>query len=395
MVRWLFLVLSLSAVGQDLGDLHRRLATIEEVSGNAVGYAGTPGAFYLLSLEYLQRGGPKDFQALLRDGDPVARSMGLVCLAQSESEQSKELLLTQLEDAARVLCYPGGCVGSTVSVGSLALELLLNPGYLGNVQPALLPKEAIPGLCLEILARDACSDLHRDAGYRLQQLEGLRLDLVALAEAAPGLKSWQLIKAVGRLQPTEVTRNFLSRSLVDRQLSWKCRQAAASALTRDGSDAARELLIAQQAWLDSIEPGAGSAFVAESALCAQVQGHWDPIHAVRTWKEMEEREDALIAAMACSHPSVFRHLRGAFSLAIVDSHKNVRDALIQGLHSLVEELDTCAQEWNSWATLPYEIQACLRDRADKIGTANCQELLDAIDLHLQSRMHSEDAQEPR
>ena len=75
----LVLVPSLAVAGdeQALADVLRKLAALERVDGSALGYAGSPGPFFLLSRTLLEQGDAEVFEKLAADGRPVTRAMGL------------------------------------------------------------------------------------------------------------------------------------------------------------------------------------------------------------------------------------------------------------------------------------------------------------------------------
>ena len=67
---------------RDWDDLVAELRSLDCVSGFAVGYAGAPGEFFMLSKPIIRAGAEEGFRRLLTDEHAVVRCMGLLALAQ-------------------------------------------------------------------------------------------------------------------------------------------------------------------------------------------------------------------------------------------------------------------------------------------------------------------------
>jgi hypothetical protein len=101
------------------------------VTSRTPGWGSRPGEFYLLSEEMLRYGSAGDFERLAEDENPVARVMGLVCLAQADAEKSAAVLPLHFGDKA-VLFVSDSCVTREMTVGQIARRLLSEPNFLGH-----------------------------------------------------------------------------------------------------------------------------------------------------------------------------------------------------------------------------------------------------------------------
>jgi len=65
-------------VSARVAPLVAELRTLDSVSGRSIGIDGSPGPFFLLSLQFLDLAEDGDFERLVSDPQPIVRAMGLV-----------------------------------------------------------------------------------------------------------------------------------------------------------------------------------------------------------------------------------------------------------------------------------------------------------------------------
>ena len=96
-----------------------------------IGWTLEAGEFHKLSREALKNGTVQDFEALLKDENPIVRVLALICLAQSlDAEQFGVLAKTLFADEARVK-YTNGCMLNQIgTVGEIAKRLAENRFFL-------------------------------------------------------------------------------------------------------------------------------------------------------------------------------------------------------------------------------------------------------------------------
>ncbi len=135
----LLLVVSFSlAKGQSLKSEHlyssfgnslSKLRAVEVLSDyEPVGWTGK-NKFYQLSKDILGSGTEQDFKRMLHDRNPVVRAMGLLCLAQTDSDKHFLTLLSHTKNKEEV-SLAHGCVVRRITVGEFAKWLLYSPYFL-------------------------------------------------------------------------------------------------------------------------------------------------------------------------------------------------------------------------------------------------------------------------
>lgn len=119
-----------------------KLRALKQVSSATPGWAAAPGEFFKLSLELLRYGKEDDFKRLLRDENPLARVMGLVCLAQLDFAKHSQTLRAHAFDQ-EVVTVAHECSVFKRTVGQIAGMLLKNPNFLGHHGTDAFRKEKI------------------------------------------------------------------------------------------------------------------------------------------------------------------------------------------------------------------------------------------------------------
>ena len=105
-----------------------KLRSIKHLSNHDQGW-GAANDFYKLSKDFLGNGTPEDFMLMLKDRNPIARAMGLLCLSQLNAERYSLTLLSYANDNEAVtLC--DGDVFYKITIGQFAQRLLKNPYFL-------------------------------------------------------------------------------------------------------------------------------------------------------------------------------------------------------------------------------------------------------------------------
>jgi hypothetical protein len=256
---------------------------MDEVSAGAVGYAGTPGEFFLLGKRFLARGSPDDFVRMAADRVPITRVMGLHCLAHADPKRAIPILKSHFNDKDRVHTLMG-CMGSDMSVGDMARMLLRNPLHidfksrdpLTLLTPAELLADDIARLNADAPADRVDWKLFYPEDSIQQALEDGSLKLSAetidqVARVMPGVPRFRIVKGIGRAAPHPAIRTFLTQRLIDNREEPLTRLAAASALTRESGVEVLAALRSQRAFLDKAEAGLCDRLLAAVELRGKLQ----------------------------------------------------------------------------------------------------------------------------
>lgn len=100
------------------------------VSGYAVGYSGSPGDFYTISLIISEPFEEKIFMQFVQSDNPVIRAMGMICLARKDKLKYERQVHSFYKDTAEVKYVPMGCVISTITLDNLARKITEDPNEL-------------------------------------------------------------------------------------------------------------------------------------------------------------------------------------------------------------------------------------------------------------------------
>jgi len=105
-----------------------KLASVKWLSNHDPGFGGS-NEFYKLSKEFLESHNPSDFKRMLHSRNPIVKAMGLLCLAQVDSDKYWFTLLSHGNDKEEVY-LDQGCIVSKVTIGEFSQRLLSNPYFL-------------------------------------------------------------------------------------------------------------------------------------------------------------------------------------------------------------------------------------------------------------------------
>lgn len=136
MFLWIFnlmLAVPMTQLSPEFSQALSELNQLQAISGAAIGVAGTPGRFYVLSETCLKDGRTSDFIAMTQSPHPATRIMGAYCLIQFDKTQHADLLRSMFNDAAQVSWNPSGCtVLRDTNVGWIIKTLFDAPHTLGR-----------------------------------------------------------------------------------------------------------------------------------------------------------------------------------------------------------------------------------------------------------------------
>jgi len=105
-----------------------RLGRVKWISNHDTGF-GADNEFYKLSQELLKSHQSTDFSRMVNQRNPIVRAMGLLCLAQTDQDESFFLLLSHWSDAEEINLHQG-CIVSKITVGEFVQRLFINPHFL-------------------------------------------------------------------------------------------------------------------------------------------------------------------------------------------------------------------------------------------------------------------------
>ena len=105
-----------------------RLVKVKSISNYDPGF-GTENEFYKLSQEFLKTHHSSDFRRMVNQRNPIVRAMGLLCLTQTNRDESLFVLLSHWNDAEEIYLHQG-CIVSRLTVGEFVQRLFLNAHFL-------------------------------------------------------------------------------------------------------------------------------------------------------------------------------------------------------------------------------------------------------------------------
>jgi hypothetical protein len=371
----LFLAMCLAGAGngapvadpnQTWESLVAQLTSLDRVTGSAVDYGGVPGEFFQLSRVMIRTGEEADFRKLLARDEPVVRCMGLLMLAQVNSQGSIATLKASLDDRAIIVYQPAGCSAGRTTVGGFARKLLFNTRDLEDpISPRpLLSERQLIALDLDILAKDSTTGIHDEAASALidaASAHAVLLRLGVLEEFVPHLQDYEIIKAIGRLEPGLRRRIFLLECVHDKTLSLDSRLAAASALTHDTSNQSFQAVEQESDSLNGISAQRyGSHLLEVLNIRRAHERNMDLIRTETTWRGMEKIKDKVLIAFSASHPLALDDLLGSLKLGIVWDHPDVRETLAKSFLAISRNLQECQQVWNTYSNAPYKLDALVQ-----------------------------------
>lgn len=349
-----------------------------DVAGAVFGFNAVESDFWLLSRGMLRVLSREDFRAMIGHRNPKVRAMGMLCLARIAGPECVDDLAGRLTSRASFVCFPFGCVGSSVPESRYAMWFLHNPRYLDGYGPyaPLISRPEQLALDLDVLARDATASAHFYAANALSWAlheEELELTLPALGELAPELSDTQLVRAVGRIRPQPPVRAFLLAILADQSLAAEVRLAAGSALTRDADAAVAEALAAAEDELNQLADGAGTQFLwivrsraALAAIAAERKATNPSDKSDRAkWPALAERLLGAMADCPMAWLDTFEFDRGSgWALSHAPPESAALARWRQALVNLAESLDDFAQPWNTYGRTPYRLDYLIGSRWD-------------------------------
>jgi len=362
--------LGLAYGGESLESEIEQLRKIERVTGISVGIGGGPGEFFELSKVFLRKGKEEDFLNLTEDENPVVRSMGVLCLAKHTKSANK--LKKHITDSGIIYYFPGGCMGTRITVGKFVRNLLLAVNHLDrrNTSLSLISEDELTGLDIEILSKDSTTTFHDVSRKALSDTfakKGISLiTLSNLKEYAPNLKTYQIIKAVGRLEVSPRRKNFLISCLKNKNLDETSRLAAGSALTRYPINHALNTLKKHRIYLNSIEQGNwGDVFLETIQKRIAHEKLMRSIRAGRTRSANEKIKDAVNSALSNSHPLAIPDFKKNFSLVRRYDLNNARKAANSSLIDLSRNLDKYNHPWNTYSDSVYLLRFMIHVRGER------------------------------
>jgi len=96
---------------------------VSGVDGAAVGVVADRGEFYEFAQKIMKEAERSELRGLLRERDPIARAMGIVCLARHLPETEPDIR-GLYNDREVVEVRPLGCMVTTMTVGEFAREIV-------------------------------------------------------------------------------------------------------------------------------------------------------------------------------------------------------------------------------------------------------------------------------
>jgi HEAT repeat protein len=356
-------------VSPQLDDAIALLRTLRTVTGSAVGSEFKPGTFFLLSRYFLMVGSIEDYEALTRDDDPMVRAMGMLCMALVAGPDAVPALRQRLGSRVRMDCLPFGCCVEAWHEADLARLLLHDPSFFGHSSdrvPAV--EDDLNRIDLRILADDRLYSAVRfrwgsDLAGFIDRPSASEV-MAALRNILPDLSDHMLVKVAGRIQPCAATRRFLLACVTDEMLDDASRLAAGSALTRDAHPDALAALESAREVLDGLakEERWGSRFLESARARKTRQELWDSLGQKATLQDRLDVKRRIVRLPSISDPAdcdlLCRWLRDDVTFS---NRRDLVEALVASLVSLVSRLDEVAPEWHTYSDVPFRLFDLLTD----------------------------------
>ena len=100
------------------------LSDLDRVSGYAVGAMADAGEFYTASLILSSHLTDEDFLRMAGNEEPVVRAMALICLARRDIMRHETTIRSFYNDPTEVMYVPVGCGVTSISLGTLARNII-------------------------------------------------------------------------------------------------------------------------------------------------------------------------------------------------------------------------------------------------------------------------------
>ena len=346
-----------------------QLVEIERLEGAAVGFEGQPGDFWKLSKEFERDATTDELEQLVDSQRSVERAMGLLVLVRTKPEIGVARVLAHLTDSGSFMYFPGGCTGWRASVGEFCLALLKDANHLdvGTNKRPLLEARKLLGLQIGLVYNDAAVSIRHECSRDLTaalKSGTLAWDLEKM-KGVTFIEAFKVIKALGRLEPSEPGRRFFSASLADGSLPLGARLAAASALTRDAHPDALAAIEAQRAFIETkASVGDYERLLADVEAVRIHAERMRAIHAESTWMGMEKIKATVIQMLTSVHPCALEDQEWSLGLAIVGDHPDARAALGIGLVGQIEGIKRVRPRWDTWSDLGQHLALVFERRRD-------------------------------
>ena len=362
--------LGLTYGGESLESEIEQLRKIERVTGSAVGIGGL-GEFFELSKVFLRKGKEEDYLNLTEDENPVVRSMGILCLAKHTKSANK--LKKHITDSGIIYYFPGGCIGTRITVGKFVRNLLLDVNHLDhrNTSHSLISEDELIGLDIEILSKDSTTTFHDVSRKALSDTfakKGISLiTLSNLKEYAPNLKTYQIIKAVGRLEVSPRRKNFLIACLNNKNFDETSKLVAASALTRYPINHALNILKKQRIYLNGIEQGNwGDVLIETIQKRIAHEKLMRSIRAERTRPANEKIKNSITRAFSNGLLLTLPDFNKSFDhITVHDDYDDDRKVVKRFLIDMSRNLDKYNQPWNTYSDTVYLLRFMIHVRGEE------------------------------
>jgi hypothetical protein len=339
-------------------DLVAELRSSDRLTASLIGYIASPSGSFDLYKAVIRCGDSRKFAELVKDKNPVVRCVGLLAMAQTTGKEAIPILRNHLSDRARVR-YQAYDIISAMTVGEFALHLLddANCLVLGeqHARAPLLSDSEWSSLRVEVLADDSATAVF-ELVREMRPIK-LKLDLPTLRQWTPSLKDSQIIKAIGRLKPSDDQEKFLVDCLHTTGLDSAAKLAAASALTLRADEASFRAIGMEQDALNRIdEQRWGNRFIETLNTRRAHERNMESVRG-KKWQEQESTKDKVLLAFTCSHPLALDDFLDNPAPVVMRRHADMRDALANSLIAISRNIESYNQPWNAYSNAGYKLDA--------------------------------------
>jgi hypothetical protein len=348
-------------------NLVAELRSSDCLTASLIGVFPLPSGSFELYKTVIRCGDSRKFAELVKDKHPVVRCVGLLATAQTAGKEAIPILRKHLSERATVR-YQAHDLISSMIVGEFALLLLddVNCLVLGeeHTRAPLLSDSEWSSFRVEVLADDSATAVF-ELVREMRPIK-LILDLSTLRQWTSSLKDYQVIKAIGRLKPSDDQKKFLVDCLHTAGLDSAAKLAAASALTLRADEASFRAIRMEQDALNRIdEQRWGDRFIETLNTRRAHERNMESVRG-RKWQEQESIKDKVLLAFTCSHPLALDDFLDNPAPVVIRDHADMRDALANSLITISRNIEGYNQPWNTYSNAAYKLDAFVQsDRRSK------------------------------
>jgi len=197
----------------------------------------------------------------------------------------------------------------------------------------------------------------------------------------PNLETYQIIKAVGRLDVSPRRKNFLISCLNNKNLDKTSRLAAASALTRYPIKHASDTLKTQRIYLNSIgQENWGDVFLETLQNRIAYENLMRPIRAQHILRPSGNKDAFINRAFSNSHPLALPEFKKIFRFLTWHGDEDFKKVVKISLIDMSRNLDKFNQPWNTYSDAAYTLSFIIHVWGESLRFKNTFRQMERIEF---------------